>query len=162
MPDHARPTLPRITWRDVAVVLAVLVTVVGATYVTAMFATQRSDNAELRRQVNTLSTQVRSLGGTPAVQGPSGSPGAPGIPGPPGPSGPAGSAGSDGKPGAAGEPGATGPAGEPGPPGPQGDQGPKGDTGQQGEPGTSPDTVYCVPGLLPAMPWTCTTEPPGE
>lgn len=79
------------------------------------------------------------------------------VNGTPGPEGPQGPAGNDGAPGADGAPGPQGETGPEGPAGPEGPQGPVGPEGPQGPPGpgggggsqwvgTSPNTIYYVPG----------------
>lgn len=153
----------RITWRDIAVVAAVLITVIGATWVTATVSTLHTDRDRLEQQVTSLADQVRALGGDPVV---SPQPGEPGSPGPPGNSGPPGVTGPSGPPGATvtgpagpqGAPGEAGPPGDPGPAGPQGEQGPrgeKGEPGQQGEPGPA-----CPVGYHPAEHTVVTNDGP--
>ncbi len=142
----------RVSWRDIAVFLLVIVVVVGAMWTAGTVAELRAERTRLERQVSTLADQVRGMGGTPSVTpspgasgppgetGPQGVPGEPGEPGPsgapgrPGPSGPAGEPGEPGQDGAPGEPGEPGPAGPPGPQGPPGEQGPRGEQGPPGPP----------------------------
>lgn len=147
----------RHTIRDLAVLVGVLIVVLGATYVTAVVSNLRTDRAELRDQVQTLTKQVRGLGGTPAVA-PPGNPGASGPPGPAGargPTGPRGRPGPSGSPGPGGPPGPSGAPGDPGPPGPPGPAGPAGPPCPEGYE-AAPVTVLTPDG--PQTVITCTPE----
>jgi Collagen triple helix repeat (20 copies) len=186
MADHsATEAAPksRSVRRNLLLGLVVLAVAVFAWWVLSQVRDVQNERDRLAEDVSTLATQVRQLGGTPAVSaqpgpagspGPSGQPGAPGSPGGQGPPGPSGSGGSQGPPGvigpsgvpgASGQPGQNGTPGQPGEPGEQGPAGPQGERGEQGpqgEPGPAPATVYCQPpgGIGGNDPWTCTTNPP--